>query len=83
MTQVINAELRASGRTTRLVDEQIQELFTNGCVLVIDHYPTREAARMVFDKVLRRLDFEHSLRVGRGLEIDRSSFAIKIVAKQA
>jgi hypothetical protein len=50
---------RRSGRTTRIVDQAIQELFKNGYVFCRDHYPSKQMTEYVFKKVLKRLDFEH------------------------
>lgn len=53
--------IRASGRTTRRVDKYIQDLFnSNGeWIVVLDHYPTKQAAKMVVDMIRRRLEIEH------------------------
>lgn len=55
---------RRSGRTTRLADQYIQELFEKGEVVVIDHHgPTKEEAAAMSEFltriILRRISFEH------------------------
>ena len=51
---------RSTGRTIRIVDKLIQELFTKGWCVCKDHYDTPESSRLLADKVLRRLTYEHS-----------------------
>lgn len=57
--------LRATGRTTRIVDNTIQEMFNNPneWVFVCDHYPTRLATVRVVDLIRRRLQYEHKLEI--------------------
>ena len=50
---------RRSGRSTRLIDEYIQELFTTGRVRVLDHHSSREAHNDLFVRVITRLKVEH------------------------
>lgn len=53
---------RHSGRTTRLVDDYIQLLFTTergSLIKVRDHYPSNDAHRMLLDKIALRLKNEH------------------------
>ena len=40
-------QLRATGRTSRLVDSYIQELFTNKEIEVRDHFPHRGADKFL------------------------------------
>lgn len=60
-----NDQLRQFGRTTRLVDQYMQELFTGEPVYVADHHQdgTAQTGRMMFDHIskiiLRRLELEH------------------------
>ena len=58
-------DIRASGRTTRRVDKYIQDLFNSGgeWITVYDHYPTKQAAKMVVDMIRRRLEIEHHREV--------------------
>lgn len=57
--------LRATGRTTRIVDDTIQKMFNNPneWVFVCDHYPTRLATVRVVDLIRRRLQYEHKLEI--------------------
>ena len=57
--------MRRSGRTTRIVDAAIQELFNKGEVIVSDHhYDGREshilASEFAADTLIMRLKIEHS-----------------------
>ena len=58
---------RATGRTTRLVDEYVQILFKNVLeednkyISIHDHYPSRMATRMLIDKIRNRIKNEHNL----------------------
>ena len=52
-------EVRKTGRSTRLADEYIQSLFKKRKIIVMDHYPSKEANMFLFRKILRRLEFEH------------------------
>lgn len=53
--------MRRSGRTTRLADNCIQELFTKGYTICRDHYTESELpSRLLFDIVVRRLNSEHN-----------------------
>lgn len=63
-----NNDLRKSGRTTRLIDDYIQLLFTTdkgSLIKVRDHYPSNDAHRMLIDKIINRLKAEHP-----GINID-------------
>ena len=59
--------MRRSGRTTRIVDEAVQEFFTNKKVLCADHYSEdgKESSRRIQKMIVSRLQFEHSLREGK------------------
>ena len=50
---------RATGRSTRLVDRAIQELFNRGEVTVVDHHITKRASEWLLCRVCVRLDMEH------------------------
>ena len=52
---------RMTGMTTRLVDEFIQKLYKNEgeWVEIYDHFPSRNADRMILEKILKRMSFEH------------------------
>lgn len=55
-----NENKRSTGRTTRLVDHYIQELFTKGEAIIIDHFNTRNENKELAKKVLNRLNNEHN-----------------------
>jgi hypothetical protein len=46
--------------TTRLTNEAIQCLFEKGRVTVKDHAGNEASDRMLFNRVMRRLRFEHT-----------------------
>ena len=52
--------MRATGRTTRLVDEAIQNLFNNGRCVAHDHWPEKHAYQYLFERILKRLEIEHN-----------------------
>ena len=55
---------RRTGRTTRLIDDAIQDLFHTGKCVIWDHYENgknNSANQMVLDKTLVRLQNEHPL----------------------
>lgn len=65
----IECTYRQKGRTTRLVDKYIQELFENNgeWITIMDHtdLPTENEyrlrmAKQLFDKIIKRLKFEHN-----------------------
>lgn len=61
-SQVIDLKYRATGRTTRIVDEYIQKIYENKgeWVEIADHHYSMKANKMVADKVTARLKYEHS-----------------------
>jgi hypothetical protein len=71
---------RATGRTTRNVDNCIQLLFQTGSCTCIDHTGKRENNFYLMDKIVWRLKHEHHVQPGR-LVIDRSNFTIKLKEK--
>ena len=58
---IFDLSVRVTGRTTRLVDEYIQKLYTNRgeFVPIIDHYGTRGANELLASKILKRMELEH------------------------
>lgn len=50
---------RRTGQSTRLIDKYIQELFTNGSVIISDHYDSEDADIWLLDRFLTRLYIEH------------------------
>ena len=53
-------ELRATGRTSRLVDGYIQELFNTGEIEVRDHYPNRNAHKFLLNRIIDRYNNEYN-----------------------
>lgn len=68
---------RMTGRTTRMVDEFIQKLYKNEgeWVPIYDHYPSIQAHRMMLQKVIKRMEFEHP---SDKFEIDKLNNSIKL-----
>jgi len=50
---------RCTGRSTRLADHYIQELFMKGRVEIQDHCDHWQARQILFDRVIMRLRIEH------------------------
>ena len=57
--QEVEQKLRATGRSTRLLDFYVQELFEKGFVEVIDHHNTIQSNTLLFGKLVQRLTNEH------------------------
>ena len=56
--------MKGTGRSTRLVDKAIQDLFVNGFCIVQDHHREgRDDSRVLMDKVLARLKTEHKVNM--------------------
>lgn len=55
----VETGVRNSGRTTRIADQLIQELFANGEITVQDHYNQDSAHYYLLRVIVRRLEFEH------------------------
>jgi hypothetical protein len=53
---------RRTGRSTRIVDAAIQQLFLIGEVAIRDHYDRTEVHQQLANKMKRRLDMEHGGR---------------------
>lgn len=53
--------VRATGRTTRIIDDLVQKLYKNygEWITVYDHYPNHEYLKVISDKVLIRMSIEH------------------------
>lgn len=66
---------RRSGNTTRIVDNAIQLLFGHGWIKVEDHYTSRNADRLLMDRILGRLYHEHP---GVGVEVNLNNLTIKL-----
>ena len=60
--KLFEAMFRATGRSTKLVDELIQEFFEKPIgtkIPVCDHYPERRADEFLLDRFMKRLESEH------------------------
>ena len=57
--EVIGSEARRSGRTTRLLDFYLQQLFTHKPVPLLDHHPSSKAHEHLYRNFQRRLEVEH------------------------
>ena len=71
---------RATGRTTRLIDSYIQELFENinKHVIIKDHYYSKQADRYLMIRIHDRLKYEHP-NVDFLCKIIDNNYTIKII----
>ncbi len=69
--KVLDLHERCSGRSTRLIDKYVQEIYSNKgkWVEITDHYPSPQAAFLLFDHIMRRITIEHEADV---LKVDKS-----------
>jgi hypothetical protein len=72
----IDSEPRRTGRTTRLVDAYIQQLFRKGEITFTDHHPSQRGRRMAFDTLVERLYAEHGGR--ENFEVITGEFKVRI-----
>lgn len=74
--------IRMTGLTTRLADSYIQELYhnPNKWITIYDHYPSHNAHRMLLDKILRRMVYEHP---NDKVDIDKLNNRIKLTSSQS
>ena len=92
---VLESQHRQKGRTTRLIDKYIQELFNhNGeWVTITDHadlaseqeHPL-QMTRQLFNKIVQRLKFEHNYGKTDNITIekriiDNNKFQVKLIYK--
>lgn len=75
--EISNLLERHTGRTTRLIDGYIQQLYDQrgDWIVIEDHYNSKSANDMLLKKVLQRLHNEHSIDQ---IEIDKMRNAIRI-----
>lgn len=78
LQSITEIRFRMTGKTTRMVDEFVQKLYENEgeWVGIYDHYPSIQAHRMVLQKVIKRMGFEHPQDK---IEIDKLNNRIKLV----
>jgi hypothetical protein len=67
--------MRATGKTTRIIDNLIQELMITGQCRVYDHNPLQNSQKLVLDKVIARLNLEHP---GCELIVNKEELIIKL-----
>ena len=69
--QLIELSGRATGRTTRIIDKYIQELYKHQgeWIEIKDHFPSPRADRMVLNKIMARMELEHP---GDKVYVDKS-----------
>ena len=79
--RVFDEMFRATGKSTRLVDELIQEFFAKPMgtkIPVCDHYPERRADEFLLNRFMKRLESEHpsatcKIHRGENIMIERTS----------
>lgn len=59
--EIIMYKSRATGRSTRIVDEVIQQLYRNPgkWIALFDHYYDGRSERNLYNMIMRRMDLEH------------------------
>lgn len=69
---------KRSGRSTRLVDEYIQILFSNRgeYITILDHYDSRSAHWLLITRILQRMRIEHPREK---LDLDKSKLRLKLL----
>jgi len=65
--------LRCTGKTTRIVDAAIQELFNTGRVTIQDHVNHRDSHNRTMQRVCRRHKSEH-----HGIQYTINGYSIKL-----
>lgn len=73
------SELRRTGRTTRLIDKAIQDFFTKGKAVLVDHHSSHDSNMYLLRRFLKRLVDEHNLEARYDFEINYADFEIKRV----
>lgn len=69
---------RLTGKTTRLADKYIQELFTTGKCHVVDHEPVFNNSEYLMDKILNRLNVEHFRGLFDEVKVDKKKSTITL-----
>lgn len=70
-----NTSVRRSGRTTKMADAYIQELFDKGIVIIRDHFNNINAHEGLFYIVINRLKTEHR---STPITTDKTKLQIKL-----
>ena len=68
---------RRTGRTTRTIDDAIQDLFHTGKCVLRDHYGTKQADNYLLEKTVQRLQHEHP-HIMREISIDINERSIEL-----
>ena len=68
---------RRTGRTTRTIDDAIQDLFHTGKCVLRDHHGTRQADSYLLEKTVWRLQQEHP-HIMKELSIDINERSIEL-----
>lgn len=78
LEQLSELSLRKTGRSTRLADSYIQQLYNNvgEWVTIKDHYISKTADSILLNIICKRLSLEHP---ATKIEIDRFNNKLKIV----
>ena len=76
--KVLDLHERCSGRSTRLIDKYVQEIYDNQgkWVEISDHYPSPKAAVLLAEHIMRRIAIEHQ---SDHVRIDKSKSYPKIM----
>ena len=78
--RLIELKKRKTGRTTRLVDAFVQELFEKRgeWVKIFDHYHERNASRLLIKRIVARLNNEHGI-TSTDLDVDYNTMSMRIL----
>lgn len=76
--QISELSTRATGRSTRLIDEYIQKLFENRgqWIKIYDHYESKQAHNILANKIIKRIQNEHP---GTVYDCNKKTCEIKII----
>jgi hypothetical protein len=69
---------RRVGNTTRLLNYYIEELFTKGEIVVKDHHNSYVISKVLFNKIIKRLEFEHNFIKNKHFSINYLSLEITL-----
>lgn len=69
--QLVELSGRLTGRTTRIIDEYIQELYRHQgeWIEIKDHHPSPQSDRIALNKIMTRMELEHP---GDKVNVDKS-----------
>lgn len=80
--EIEEIRIRMSGMTTRLADSYIQELYhnPNEWITIHDHFPSNNAHRMLLEKILRRMAYEHP---DDKVDVDKLNNRLKLTSSKS